>query len=272
MTARKSAAVADPHFGTHQRPILTIWDRMQRLQTDFAFAQELSFYYTSNQWNDARTVLDIGTGNGYYLKLLAARFPHKKYIGIDTSAELIDIANRETCTADVVFDAVDILGHSGTYDFVLMRLLLQHLEDVSTALHHVAQLTRPGGSALIVDAHDPVRHFHPALPQFTEFFTAYAEHEGRMGRDRRVADRIGEALSNSTTWRYGDTLSLLIPSTIAGNLELFTRTYTLFVDLVNEAGELRYDFAAVKEAWRRWSALPDAYTQVGLNLIRIDRI
>lgn len=271
MSARKSTAVADPHFGTHQRSILTIWDRMQRLQTDFAFAQELTFYYTSVQWHDARTVLDVGTGNGYYLKLLAARFPNKRYIGIDTSPELIDIANRETCT-DVSFDAGDILGHSGTYDFVLMRLLLQHLEDIPTTLDHVAQLTRPGGSALIVDAHDPVRRFHPALPQFTKFFTAYAEHEGRLGRDRRVADRIEESLSKSTKWRYGDTLALLIPSTIAGNLELFTQTYTLFVDLVSEAGEIRYDFEAVKEAWRRWSALPDAYTQVGLNLIRIDRV
>jgi hypothetical protein len=44
------------------------------------------------------------------------------------------------------------------------------------------------------------------------------------------------------------------------------------VDLVREVGELPYDFESVKEAWRRWSILPDAYTQVGLNLISINRI
>ena len=153
-----------------------------------------------------------------------------------------------------------------------MRLLLQHLEDIPAALDHVSQLTRPGATALIIDANDAVRFFYPKLPQFTAFFAAYAEQERRAGRDRSVANRIEKALSKSPTWIHGSTLSLLIPSTINGNLELFTQTYTLFVDLVSEVGELIYDFEGVKEAWRRWSVLPDAYTQVGLNLIRIDRV
>jgi ubiquinone/menaquinone biosynthesis C-methylase UbiE len=272
MTAIRSGAVHDPHFGTQSGDILRIWDQMQRLQTDFAIAQELSFYYTSREWHEARTVLDIGTGNGYYLNRIAAQFPNKRYTGIDISAELIGIANREACNNDVSFNESHLFDHTGTYDFVLMRLLLQHLEDISTALDHISQLTRPGGTALIIDANDPVRFFYPMLPQFTAFFTAYAEQEGRAGRDRNVANRIEKALSESPSWIHGSTLSLLIPSTITGNLELFTQTYTLLVDLVREVGELTYDFESVKEAWRRWSVLPDAYTQVGLDLIRIDRI
>jgi hypothetical protein len=87
-----------------------------------------------------------------------------------------------------------------------------------------------------------------------------------------VASRLEQAIASSAAWRAGDTLQLLIPSTIAGNLDLFTRTYTLLVELVEQAGELQYDFSTVKEGWRRWSQRPDAYTQVGLNLIRIDRV
>jgi ubiquinone/menaquinone biosynthesis C-methylase UbiE len=272
MMNRKSGAVADPHFGTHSREILRIWDRMQRLQTDFAIAQELSFYYTSPQWHNARTVLDIGSGNGYYLRRIAARFPDKSYTGIDISSELVGIACRETCEKNVSIEESHLFDHDGTYDFVLMRLLLQHLEDIPAALDRVSQLTRRGGSALIIDANDAVRFFHPKLPQFTAFFAAYAEQERSAGRDRSVADRIEKTLTESTSWIFGDTLSLLIPSTVNGNLELFTQTYTLLVDLVREVGELTYDFDSVKEAWRRWSVLPDAYTQVGLNLIRIDRI
>lgn len=271
MTTRQCDAEPDPHFGTHKGAIQRIWDQMQRLQTDFAIAQELSFYYTSPQWHEARTVLDIGTGNGYYLKRIAARFPNKSYTGIDISPELVGVANREICK-NISFENSHLFDHNGTYDFVLMRLLLQHLEDIPAALDRVSQLTRPGGTALITDANDPVRFFYPMLPQFTAFFAAYAEQEGRAGRDRSVASRIEKALSKSSTWIHGSTLSLLIPSTIKGNLELFTQTYGLLVDLVSEVGELTYDFESVKEAWRRWSVLPDAYTQVGLNLIRIDRI
>jgi SAM-dependent methyltransferase len=272
MSTELSDTVADPHFDTHKGAIQSIWDQMQRIQTDFAIPQELSFYFTSPQWHEARTVLDIGSGNGYYLEQIAALFPEKTYTGIDTSAELVGIANRERSKKNVTFETTGLLDHTGTYDFVLMRLLLQHLDDIPAALDRVAQMTRPGGTALIIDANDTVRYFYPKLPQFTAFFAAYAEHELHAGRDRSVADRIEKALSESTTWIHGDTLSLLIPSTVNRNLELFTQTYSLFVDLVREVGDLTYDFDSVKEAWRRWSVLPDAYTQVGLNLIRLDRV
>jgi SAM-dependent methyltransferase len=272
MTTQLSATVPDPHFDTHKGAIQRIWDQMQRLQTDFAIPQELGFYFTSRHWHAARTVLDIGSGNGYYLEQIAALFPEKSYTGIDTSPELVSVANREVRKKNITFENSHLFDHAGTYDFVLMRLLLQHLDDIPAALDRVSQLTRPGGTALIIDANDAVRFFHPQLPQFTAFFAAYAEQELCAGRDRCVADRIEKALSESTTWIHGGTVSLLIPSTIDRNLDLFTQTYSLFVDLVREVGELTYDFESVKEAWRRWSALPDAYTQVGLNLIRLDRI
>lgn len=208
MITRQTEAAPDPHFGTHRGVIQRIWDQMQRLQTQFAIAQELSFYFTSPQWHEARTVLDIGTGNGCYLERIAARFPNKSYTGIDISSELVGIASREICRKNVTFEESRLADHNGTYDFVLMRLLLQHLEDIPAALDRVSQLTRPGGTALIIDANDAVRFFYPKLPQFTAFFAAYAEQELRAGRDRCVANRIENALSESTTWIHGGRLSL----------------------------------------------------------------
>ena len=87
-----------------------------------------------------------------------------------------------------------------------------------------------------------------------------------------MISRVEQVITSSIVWRLGGTLQLLIPSTILGNLDLFTRTYTLLVDLVEQAGELQDDFSAVKEAWQMWSERPDAYTQVGLTLIRVDRV
>jgi ubiquinone/menaquinone biosynthesis C-methylase UbiE len=262
----------DPLFETQKRAIFEIWDQMQRLQTDFALAQELTFYHTSSQWHAAKRVLDLGAGNGYYLRKIAAHFPNKIYHGVDVSAELLAIAEREAGGGNVSFSHRNLFDVTEPYDFVLMRLLLQHLDDIQAVLDHVAGLTSSGKSALIIDAHDPFRFFHPDLPEFMKFFTAYAEHERKAGRDRCVASRVEQAIMSSAVWRLGATLRLLIPSTIAGNLSLFTRTYTLLIDLVEQGGELQYDFSAVKEAWRQWSARPDAYTQVGLNLIGIDRV
>src|SRR5215471_10131953 len=153
MLEKKLDPHPDPLFGTQKETILEIWDQMQRLQTDFALPQELTFYYTSPQWHVAKTVLDLGTGNGYYLKKIAARFPDKIYHGVDVSAELIAIAEREVGGENVSFSHRTLFDVKEPYDFVLMRLLLQHLDDIQAVLDHAAALTRPGGTALIIDAH-----------------------------------------------------------------------------------------------------------------------
>ena len=267
-----SPAQADPLFGTQKQSILEIWDEMQRVQVNFAFAQELSFYYTSPQWHAAKTVLDLGAGNGYYLGKLAARFPDKAYHGIDISAEFIAIAEQENSRQNLSFSCSDLFTTEGAYDFVVARLLLQHLDDIPTALERIARLTHPGGSLLIVDAHDPYRFFYPELPEFIAFFAAYTAHELAAGRDRRVSGKIDAAIAANPAWRKEKSLQLLIPSTIVGNMELFTRTYTLLADLVEQAGELSYDFSNVKQKWLLWSERPDAFTQVGLNLIQLNRV
>jgi ubiquinone/menaquinone biosynthesis C-methylase UbiE len=264
-------ARSDRLFETRKKTVLEIWDRMQRLQTDFCLAQELAFYHTSPHWLAAKTVLDLGTGNGYYLSKIASRFPAKVYHGVDASTELIALANQESAGGTVSFAHRNLLEVNELHDFVIMRLLLQHVDDIPAVLRHVAGLTNPGGSALIIDAHDPLRSFSPDLPEFTKFFAAYTEAEHNEGRDRRVALRIEQAIASSALWRAAGTLQLLIPSTIAGNLDLFVKTYMLLVDLVECSGKFHYNFASVKEAWQRWSKIPHAYTQVGLNLICLER-
>lgn len=263
---------ADPLFATQRAPILEIWDEMQRLQADFGLPHELPLYYRSPQWHAAQTVLDLGTGNGYYLRQLAARFPDKRYRGVDVSAELVARAGRPGIPEGVSFARRSLFDTQDPSDFVVMRLLLQHLPDIPAVLDHVASLVQRGASALIVDADDQARFFHPDLPEFREFFAAYTAHERAAGRDRNVVSRVHEALGVSTAWRLGAAETVLIPSTIPGNLDRFTRTYALLVDLVEHGGELPYDFPAVKRAWHRWAQRPDAYTQVGLNLIRLDRV
>src|SRR5262249_11558545 len=145
MVHEKPISYSDPLFDTEQkRGLVGIWDKMQRLQTDFAIAQELTFYYTSLQWHRAKTVLDLATGNGYYLHKIACRFPDKTYHGVDLSAEFIAIAEKEAAAGNVSFAHRNLFEVTDAYDFVLMRLLLQHVEDVEAMLEQLATLTHPG--------------------------------------------------------------------------------------------------------------------------------
>ena len=249
-----------------------IWNRLLYLQAKLCINQELPTYYTCPQWEKARTVLDVGTGNGYYLRKISGRFPEKAYRGIDTSKELIEIARKDGREDAIQFLHCDLFDATGGYDFVIMRLLLQHLPDITKALGKVADIINADGSVLVIDAHDPTRFYMPDVPEFRRLFKTYAEFEARQGRDRAVASRLGELIEACPEWKLGRTIQLLIPSTIPGNMDLFRETYALAVDLIENHSEFQYDFAKVREAWRRWCELDGAYTQVGLTIIRIDRV
>lgn len=270
MSGQGASRLEDAVFGQNNPALIAIWSDLQTWQTKFCYRQELTAYYASPQWHDARRVLDLGTGTGYYLRKIAALFPEKEYLGVDSSREFIAIA-QETNDTGIEFGHMDLFDVRGEYDFVIMRLLLQHLPDVEAALDHVAGLTRPGGSALIIDAHDPTRFFWPEVPKFMEFFAAFRDHEARKERRRDVGIDLSRRVDQHSGWKLGSSIQLLIPSTIPDNLDLFRKTYLRVIEMVEEVGEMDFDYEAVKQEWRWWCGLDRAYTQVGLILLRIDR-
>src|SRR5689334_22309349 len=137
---------SDPLFLTERPALLRIWNEMQVLQTDFGLPHELAAFYASPPWHAARRVLDLGSGNGYYLRQLAARFPGKTYRGYDVARELVTNADEHNATRDVSFVHASLFDAKEQCDFVLLRLVLQHLDDVAAALRHVAALVPTGGS------------------------------------------------------------------------------------------------------------------------------
>jgi SAM-dependent methyltransferase len=263
--------VEDPLFDTSDQRLMDIWNEIQRLQVDFCADQEWPFYARSQRWTNAKRVLDLGTGNGYYLTQLAARFRDKEYLGIDASEELIQVA-RSRSQQNVQFTCQDMFSVEGKFDYVVMRLLLQHLRDPDAVLQKVAALTAPLGAALIIDAHDPARSFEPPLNTFMRFFRAYTDQQSSLGLDRSVAQTLEQRLAKHTAWQLGSAEQILITTESPGNLNRFRRIYWLFIEMVERSRSLNYDFAAVKRDWQKWCGDNTARAQAGLNLIQLDAV
>ena len=263
----------NPLFPAGDSRLLHIWDRMQRLQTDFCVNQELGVYYTTAKWRSARRVLDVGTGNGYYLGRIAEHFPDKTYTGIDSSQPLLEVAKREMRGRDIALYCADLADFEADapFDFLLMRLFLQHVPSVSEALNDAARLTCAGGSVLVIDALDAARFFAPPAREFSTFFETYATLQRERSRERRVGEGLRAALRGRSDWKLGEQVRLVIPSTIPGNSKLFEENYGLFIDLVEIGGDLDYDFDAVRRSWAEWCRLEQAFTQVGLDVLCLER-
>lgn len=272
----KSTTEHNDKFDTHNLRLLRVWDEIQCIQTDFCFLQEASAYYMSDYWvRNVQSVLDVGTGNGYYLSKLIERFPEKQYTGIDISQELIDIAKSRLANFDVQLKAQDYFTTTGIYDFVIMRLFWQHLPQnrIREALDKLREITHPDSSVLIIDAFDEARRFVPDLPELRKVIAAYTQQQRTIGRNREIIKvLIDWASTANKSWQLGCDIFLFMPSTITGYLQLYKRIYELWIELFECLGELEIDLAPVKQELSEWHENDHAFTQAGLHIIRLDRL
>ncbi len=247
-----------------------IWEKLHKIQTDFCFAQELSCYYRSQAWHNSKEVIDLGTGTGYYLQQLQSLFPKKKYTGIDLEKKFIDFASQRYSDKNISFERSDLFNVKGNFDFIIMRLVLQHLKAPKAALDKIVEFLKQGGEILIIDALDPYRYYYPAPTEYINFFTAYAKHQLKEGMDRDIAGKVSDMIINHPALQLKEIQEFIIPSTIGNNLSLFEQTYYLVIQLIEKQGNMAYDFQKVKQAWIEWCQLPDRYMQVGLRCITLN--
>jgi SAM-dependent methyltransferase len=262
-------------FETQNSDLFQIWDEVQRVQADFCFPQEISAYYMSENWiKSAKKILDVGTGNGYFLSMISAYFPEKLYTAIDISKEFIEKAKQDQKSSNITYRVQDYFDVESQFDFIIMRLFWQHLplERLKEAFLRLGKLTKIGSSVLITDAWDSARHFQPDLPEFRKIISGYTRQQIDTGRDRDVIERLVLEVSENKKWEVGIDLKFIIPSTIGSNLELFYRVYDLWIKLFECLGDLKVDFSPAKEELKSWKREPPNYTQAGLRVIRLDRV
>lgn len=102
-----------------------------------------------------RTVLDLGTGTGRMLELLAPLAG--RVVGIDQSPQMLSVArvrleraglrNAQLRQGDIYAVPVE----PDFYDLVVIHQVLHYLDDPSRAVREAARALRPGGRMLIVD-------------------------------------------------------------------------------------------------------------------------
>ena len=99
---------------------------------------------------NARTALDVGTGDG----LLAARLTEKipDVTGIDPDADIINLA-RSSTSANVAWITGDVLTHAlpaAHYDLVAAVATVHHFPDLTAGLQRLADLTAPRGTLIVI--------------------------------------------------------------------------------------------------------------------------
>ncbi len=129
------------------------WDEMRALDLD-APSVEAALLNLLPRQNIGRA-LDVGTGTGRLLELLAPRVTAG--LGVDASRAMLALARARLARPGLTHCAVRLadmyrlpLPDSG-FDLVLLQMVLHHAEDPAAALAEAARVLRPGGRLVVVD-------------------------------------------------------------------------------------------------------------------------
>jgi ubiquinone/menaquinone biosynthesis C-methylase UbiE/DNA-binding transcriptional ArsR family regulator len=100
-------------------------------------------------------LLDIGTGTGRLLELLAPRIAGG--LGVDASRAMLALARARLARAGLAHCAVRFADMyrlplpDGGFDTVVLQMVLHHAEAPAEALAEAARVLRPGGRLLVID-------------------------------------------------------------------------------------------------------------------------
>jgi ubiquinone/menaquinone biosynthesis C-methylase UbiE len=241
----------------------------------------------SHTWRDARNsaayllprlragmaLLDVGCGPGTLTVDLARRVAPGRVVGIDRSAEVLEEARRHAAGAgvEVAFEVGDVyaLAHpDAVFDVVHAHQVLQHLADPVAALREMRRVLRAGGVLAARDSDYACFSFAPRDPRleaWLEVYRAVARHNraepdaGRFLKGWARAAGLSQVEASSSTWTFAD------PERCAwwGGLWAERCLHSAFAEQAVAYGLASPgDLQAFAEAWRRWSAHPDAFFAV----------
>ena len=93
------------------------------------------------------SILEVGCGEGFVLRVLRERWPQARLYGLDFSGSALAWAARQVAASLVLGDAGRLPVRTASAPFVIGAEVLEHLPDPQAALTEIARVAKPLSSA-----------------------------------------------------------------------------------------------------------------------------
>ena len=164
-----------------------------RAQVDLFWDKEIRCYKQFGL-EDGMSVLECGSGPGYVTEKILSEFPNCRATAIEIDPFLIDILKSvaEEKKIKVSQQSVTHLGFKdNTFDFVITRLVLEHLPEPELAVREIFRVLKTGGIAVFVD-NDFEMHLKtfPGIPEINTLYEAYCASRSHDGGNPKIGRQL----------------------------------------------------------------------------------
>jgi ubiquinone/menaquinone biosynthesis C-methylase UbiE len=148
------------------------------------------------------TVLEVGAGTGTRALELAKLVQTGRVVGIDTSRDLLKAAEslrRKSKRSNLKFCEANVLSSSslrplGKFDFIHVRLVIQHLADPLQALRNLKALLYGGGTIFLEETDRDWMSIYPSTSSWDAMYEKMKDGQKKKGGDPRSGRKLGHYL------------------------------------------------------------------------------
>jgi ubiquinone/menaquinone biosynthesis C-methylase UbiE len=171
--------------------VLLSWEKEKRL---------LSWYGL----HDGMSVLEVGSGPGFFTSQLLTALPTSPITCIDTNAVFLAQA-RQLLPVEALprihFVEESILTNDlpeQTFDVAIARFVFQHLASPIAAAQAIWRVLKPGGKLIIINVDDALFGIiHPPIPELSPALQAYEQAQARREGDRHIGRHLWRILKQA---------------------------------------------------------------------------
>jgi SAM-dependent methyltransferase len=143
------------------RTDMDVYDQLLELQAEASFGLERRLFQFE-EFEQARSVIDLGCGNASFAMRLASAFPHKHFLGVDPNGSLLARGRARAMPRNLeLFEGdFDALPAGAVADVLVARLMMMYVKEPE-ALARSASGRIP--TVIVVDIADDLFDVRPAL-------------------------------------------------------------------------------------------------------------
>lgn len=148
-------------------------------------------------------VLEAGCGTGAQTGILCRMNPDIRLTSVDISADSLEMASRR-CQASgsstiefIQADICDLPFDRGSFDFVFVCFVLEHLPDVEQALRSLKRVLKPGGGIVVIEGDHGSAYFYPQSELAGKTIDCLVRLQAEKGGDALIGRRLYPLLAGN---------------------------------------------------------------------------